>query len=81
MGVSGVKAKNYGKEYIFNRAKTSLYPKRDHLLRLLAKVGLKPSVLQQQEMTELFYNIYNPSNVGKQLAPVDSYTDVVLTSG
>ena len=81
MGIGGANAKKYGKEYIYNRAKTSLYPKRDHLLRLLAKVGLKPSILQQQELTELFYNIYNPSATGKQLAPVDSYTDVVLTSG
>jgi len=81
MGIGGANVKKYGKEYIFFRAKTSLYPKRDHLLRLLAKVGLKPSILQQQELTELFYNIYNPSATGKQLAPVDSYTDVVLTSG
>lgn len=81
MGVTGIKAKGYGKEYIFNRAKTSLYPKRDHLIRLLSKVGLKPTVMQQQELTELFYNIYNPSAVGKQLAPVDSYLDVVVTNG
>lgn len=81
MGVSGMKAQKYGREYILNRAKTSLYPKRDHLLRLLAKVGLKPTVMQKQELTELFYNMYNPSATGKQLAPVDSYTDVVLTSG
>ncbi len=81
MGVTGVKAKGYGKEYIFSRAKTSLYPKRDHLIRLLSKVGLKPTVMQQQELTELFYNIYNPSSVGKQLAPVDSYLDVVVTNG
>jgi len=81
MGIGGANVKKYGKEYIYNRAKTSLYPKRDHLLRLLAKVGLKPSILQQQELTELFYNIYNSSATGKQLAPVDSYTDVVLTSG
>jgi len=81
MGASGMKAKSYGREYIYNRAKTSLYPKRDHLLRLLAKVGLKPTILQQQELTELLYNIYNPSATGKQLAPVDSYTDVILSSG
>lgn len=81
MGASGMQAKKYGKEYIYARAKTSLYPKRDHLLRLLAKVGLKPTVLQKQELTELFYNLYNPSSTGKQLAPVDSYTDVLLTSG
>ncbi len=81
MGATGMQAKKFGKEYIYARAKTSLYPKRDHLLRLLAKVGLKPTVLQKQELTELFYNLYNPSSTGKQLAPVDSYTDVVLTSG
>ena len=81
MGVTGMKAKGYGKEYLFNRAKTSLYPKRDHLLRLLAKVGLKPTVLQKQELTELFYNIYNPSATGRQLAPIESYTDIVLTNG
>jgi hypothetical protein len=81
MGVTGVKAKGYGKEYIFTRAKTALYPKRDHLIRLLSKVGLKPTVLQKQELTELFYNLYNPSNVGKQLAPIDSYTDVIVTNG
>ncbi|MDA1317164.1 MAG: hypothetical protein O3B87_04025, partial [bacterium] len=81
MGIKGAAAKGFGREYIVNRAKTSLYPKRDHLIRLLAKVGLKPTVLQKQELTELFYNVYNPSSTGKQLAPIDSYTDVVLTSG
>ncbi|MFA9288359.1 MAG: hypothetical protein ACEQSA_00570 [Weeksellaceae bacterium] len=81
LGAAGTQAHRYGKEYIISRAKTSLYPKRDHLLRLLAKVGLKPTVLQKQELTELYYNLYNPSSVGKQLAPVDSYTDVVVTSG
>ena len=81
MGIKGARTKGFGREYIVNRAKTSLYPKRDHLIRLLAKVGLKPTVLQKQELTELFYNVYNPSNTGKQLAPIDSYTDVVLTSG
>lgn len=81
LGASGMQAKKYGKEYIYSRAKTALYPKRDHLLRLLAKVGLKPTVLQKQELTELFYNLYNPSSTGKQLAPIDSYTDVVVTNG
>lgn len=81
LGVSGVNAKGINKEYIISRAKTSLYPKRDHLLRLLAKVGLRATVLQKQELTDLFYNLYNPSNVGKQLAPIDTYTDVILTSG
>ncbi|MCA9371820.1 hypothetical protein KC726_02885 [Candidatus Woesebacteria bacterium] len=81
LGAVGVGAGHLGKEYLVSRAKTSLYPKRDHLMRLLTKVGLKPTVLQKQELTLLFYNMYNPLSTGRQLAPVDSYTDVVLTSG
>lgn len=81
LGAKGANSGSLGKEYLVNRAKTSLYPKRDHLIRLLTKVGLKPTVLAKQELTLLMYDIYNPSSTGRQLAPVESYTDVVLTSG
>jgi hypothetical protein len=81
LGAQGISASKLNKEYIISRAKTSLYPKRDHLLRLLSKIGLKTTVLMKQELTELFYNLYNPSSTGKQLAPVESYTDVVLSTG
>ena len=81
MGVSGENAKSLNKEYVFSRAKTSLYPKRDHLIRLLSKIGLRASVLQRQELVELFFNLYNSSPTGKRLAPIESYTDVVLTTG
>ncbi|MGB9707400.1 MAG: hypothetical protein ACPL1D_01465 [Microgenomates group bacterium] len=81
MGVSGAAASSLKKEYVFARAKTSLYPKRDHLLRLLSKIGLKGTVLQKQELVELFLNLYNPSPTGRKLAPVESYHDIILTSG
>jgi len=80
LGIKGVNASYLKKEYVISRAKTSLYPKRDHLLRLLSKIGLSGKVLQKQELTELFYNLYNPSLTGRALAPIESYTDVVLTS-
>jgi hypothetical protein len=80
LGVSGVNSRGLNKEYVITRAKTSLYPKRDHLLRLLAKIGLRSTVLQKQELTDLFYNLYNPSSTGKPLAPVETYTDTVLAS-
>lgn len=80
MGVSGASVKSLKKEYVISRAKTSLYPKRDTLLRLLIKIGLKASVMQQQQLVDLFYNLYNVSATGRQLAPVESYTDVVMTS-
>jgi len=81
LGVSGVNKKRLNKEYVITRAKTSLYPKRDHLVRLLAKTGLRATVLQKQELTELFFNLYNPSGTGRRLAPIESYTDVVMTTG
>jgi hypothetical protein len=80
LGVSGINIQGLNKEYVVTRAKTSLYPKRDHLLRLLARIGLRATALQKQELTELYYNLYNPSATGRLLAPVDSYTDVVSTT-
>ncbi len=79
LGISGKKGK-FNKEYVISRAKISLYPKRDNLIRLLAKIGLRSTVLQEQAIAELFYNLYNPSSTGRQLAPVESYTNVILTS-
>lgn len=81
MGVTkATKASSLSQEYVITRAKTSLYPKRDHLLRLLNRAGLGGKVLFEQEIVELFYNLYNPSLLGKKLAPVNSYTDIVLTA-
>ena len=80
LGVAGANTGSLNKEYVVSRAKTSLYPKRDHLIRLLSKTGLRASAMQKQELTELFYNLYNPSATGRRLAPVESYTDVVLTT-
>ena len=81
MGISGANPGSLNKEYVFTRAKTSLYPKRDNLLRLITKIGLKGSILQRQELTELYYNLYSPSATGRRLAPVESYTDVVMSQG
>ena len=78
MGVSGVNAKNLNKEYVVSRAKTSLYPKRDHLVRLLSKIGLMSTVLQKQAIVELLLNLLNPSATGRRLAPIESYTDIVM---
>lgn len=80
MGISGVNTGSLNKEYVFTRAKTALYPKRDNLLRLISKIGLKGSILQRQELTELYYNLYNPSATGRRLAPIESYTDVIMSS-
>jgi hypothetical protein len=60
------KGLRYSKEYIIDRAKNILLPKRDHLVRQLTRLGLKASHLSTQQLIELFYDIYNPSVTGAQ---------------
>lgn len=81
MGVKGAISPNskqkklpFPKDYILSRAKTSLLPKRDHLLRQLGRIGLKARQLSTQELVELFYNIYNPTLTGEKLGEVAGYT-------
>ncbi len=79
LGISGANPGSLNKDYVISRAKTSLYPKRDNLIRLLSKIGLQASVLSGQQLVELFYNLYNPTSTGRRLAPIESYTDVIMT--
>jgi hypothetical protein len=50
----------YPKKYIFERATTVLTPKRDHILRLLARLGLRARALNTQQLVKLFFSLYNP---------------------
>ena len=59
-------APSYPIEYIVKKAKTALYPKRDHLVRQLQKLGLRTEQLTSQQLIELFYNIYNPDTPDTQ---------------
>lgn len=80
LGLSGANTSSLNKEYVISRAKTSLYPKRDNLIRLLSRTGLRGTILGQQELAELYFNLYNPSATGRKLAPVESYTNVISTA-
>lgn len=55
------------KDYIIDRATTNLMPKRDHLLRLLARIGLKGRQLTSQELLQLFFDSYNPGMFGTRV--------------
>jgi len=76
----GKKKKNlpFPKDYIISRAKTSLLPKRDHILRQLSRIGLKGKQLTTQELIEFFYNIYNPTVTGERLAEAAGYTQTLV---
>lgn len=57
-------------------AKNSLHPKRDHLIKQTARLGLFTKQLETQELIELFYDIYNPAPTGTQrvILNASSYT-------
>jgi hypothetical protein len=50
----------YPKAYAIKKAKVSLYPKRDHLIRQAGRLSIKLKQLSTSELIELFYDIYNP---------------------
>ncbi|OGF99262.1 hypothetical protein A2Y99_04115 [Candidatus Gottesmanbacteria bacterium RBG_13_37_7] len=70
----------FPKNYIISRAKTSLFPKRDHIFRLLARIGLKGKQLKTQDLVELFYNIYNPTITGEHLGETNGYIKPIVES-
>lgn len=47
-------------DHILQKAKTSLFPKRDHLISQLSRLGLKARQLTTPELIKLFYQAYNP---------------------
>lgn len=57
---SPVKTKKipYPKEYVVKKAKITLYPKRDHLIRQTGRLGIKIQQLTTDELKEFFAEIY-----------------------
>jgi hypothetical protein len=62
----GGRALPYSKDYILEQAKINLYPKRDQLLKQLSRLGLSARVLAAPELVELYFDVYNPAEVGGQ---------------
>ncbi len=64
--------KKASKAQLIQDSKVILYPKRDHLVKQSARLGLATKQLQTQELIELFYDIYNPAPSGTQRVLLDS---------
>ncbi len=67
-------AKKLPAEEIMQKAKTTLAPKRDHVLRQLGRLGLRSKQLLTPELIELFYEIYNPKTDIKK--PVNNFEQI-----
>ena len=57
----------YPKDYILQKAKISLIPKKEHLIRLFNRIGLNTKQLETKEIIKLFYEIYNGESLAKGL--------------
>lgn len=71
----------YNIAYIIKRAQTSLFPKRDHILRQLSRLGLRGVQLSTQQLIELYYNLFNPE-ISKEEKIIDSqqYTQAIVSN-
>ena len=50
----------FPKSYVVRKAKISLYPKRDHVIRQAGRLQIKVRPLSDEDLIELFYDIFNP---------------------
>jgi hypothetical protein len=70
----------FSKKYILEKAKASLEPKRDHLMRLFSRLGLDITALKNQELIELFYKIYNEEVENNQKLQDVDFNKAVVNS-
>lgn len=61
--IFGKEEKIINVEQILKEAKPNIFPKRDHVIRQLARLGLQARQLTTDELIELFYSLYNPDSV------------------
>lgn len=84
MGLAGIRSKKpsgvKSRAKLLAEAKTALMPKRDHIIKQTARLGLTTRQLTTQELVELFYDIYNPAPTGTQrvLLSTESYTTPIV---
>jgi len=67
-------------EKVLQEGKTELSPKVDHVIREFGRIGIKAKQLTTQELVELYFDIYNPSNVhGQRIRTnVDDYKTAIV---
>jgi hypothetical protein len=80
MGNNKVTSLPFEKNYIIDKAKASLKPKKDHIIRLFARLGLEAKALNTKEIIELLYKIYNEDTASNQKLQTLNYDAPVVTA-
>jgi len=58
-GGSKTRGLPFPRPYIFEKALTVLTPKKDHIIRLMNRIGLSAKQLTSEQLTRLYFEIYN----------------------
>lgn len=58
---------SFSKENLEQKIKTILLPRRDQVIRQLARAGLKATQLTSKELVEFFFDIYNGENLKDEI--------------
>ncbi len=69
----------FPKDYILERAKTNLVPKKDHLMKQFSRLGIKTRSLTTKELINLFFTIYNPGQK-TDLAEIKNMTAPIVAA-
>ncbi len=77
---NSIQFKKTQKQALLEKAKTDLYPKRDHLIGQLQRLGLKAVQLTDKEIIELLHNIYNPVVEGQGFTSSADYSGSLVQS-
>lgn len=56
----GNKPLSFPKSYVIRKAKITLFPKRDHLMRQMGRLGIQLKHLTDEDLIRLFFDTYNP---------------------
>lgn len=68
---------------ILESAKTKLYPRRDHIIKQLARMNLTAKQLTTDELISVFYSIYNPGQAQfrkLQIKPGDLSSPIITST-
>ncbi len=67
----------FAKSYVLKKSKLTLLPRRDHLTRQAKRLGLRLKQLTNQQLIELYYDVYNPKPPAKKQA--EEVSEIIQT--
>ena len=59
----------FTKSYVIKKAKITLYPRRDHLIRQAGRLGIKFRQLGTADLIDLYHSVYNPEHPAVKKEP------------